>query len=63
MHSDTCTRSDLDQLIALNRDYVDSVQRGDVARFDAILAEDFRARTLTDRWSTSDSSWSRPRGL
>lgn len=41
MHSETGTRSDLDQLIALNGDYVDSVQRGDVARFDAILAEDF----------------------
>lgn len=41
MHSETGTRSDLDQLIALNRDYVDSVQRGDVARFDAILADDF----------------------
>jgi len=34
-------RGDLEQLIALNRDYVDSVQRGDVTRFDAILAEDF----------------------
>jgi ketosteroid isomerase-like protein len=34
-------RTDLDQLIALNRDYVNSVQRGDVKRFDAILAEDF----------------------
>jgi len=34
-------RGDLEQLVALNRDYVDSVQRGDVTRFDAILAEDF----------------------
>jgi ketosteroid isomerase-like protein len=33
--------ADLEQLVALNRDYVDSVQRGDVARFDEILAEDF----------------------
>jgi ketosteroid isomerase-like protein len=32
---------DLDQLIALNRDYVDSVQRGDVARFRQILSDDF----------------------
>jgi ketosteroid isomerase-like protein len=32
---------DLDRLTALNRAYVDSVQRGDVARFDQILAEDF----------------------
>lgn len=41
MHSDTPAPSDFDQLIALNRDYVDSVQHGDVARFDLILAEDF----------------------
>ena len=41
MYSETGTRSDLDQLMALNRDYVDSVQRGNVARFDVILAEDF----------------------
>lgn len=32
---------DLDQLTALNRDYVDSVQRGDVARFRQILSDDF----------------------
>lgn len=41
MHSDSAAPSDFDQLIALNRDYVDSVQHGDVARFDMILAEDF----------------------
>jgi ketosteroid isomerase-like protein len=35
------TRSDLDVLLGLNRDYVDSVQRGDVARFEQILAGDF----------------------
>ena len=28
-------------LLALNADYVNSVQRGDVRRFDAILADDF----------------------
>src|SRR5260370_15344088 len=33
--------SDLDTLIALNRDYIHSVQHGDVRRFDEILAEDF----------------------
>jgi ketosteroid isomerase-like protein len=33
--------SDLEQLSALNRDYVAAVQNGDVARFDAILAADF----------------------
>jgi len=32
---------DLEQLLALNRDYIDSVQRGDAGRFDEILADDF----------------------
>ncbi len=41
MESDTTTRTDLAQLIRLNRDYVDSVQHGDVRRFQEILAEDF----------------------
>src|SRR5712671_3663736 len=40
-NTDTATRSDLDTLTALNRDYIHSVQHGDVQRFDAILAEDF----------------------
>jgi ketosteroid isomerase-like protein len=33
--------SDHDTLVGLNRDYIDSVQRGDVRRFDQILADDF----------------------
>ncbi len=33
--------SDLDELAMLNRDYIASVQGGDVARFDQILADDF----------------------
>ena len=33
--------SDLGTLLALNGDYVDSVQRGDAERFDEILADDF----------------------
>src|SRR2546426_12002503 len=41
MNTDTTTRSDLDALTALNRDYIHSVQHGDVQRFDEILAEDF----------------------
>ena len=41
MHLDTAARADLELLMALNRDYVSSVQHGDVERFDAILAEDF----------------------
>jgi ketosteroid isomerase-like protein len=32
---------DLDELSRLNRDYIRSVQQGDVRRFDEILAEDF----------------------
>jgi Domain of unknown function (DUF4440) len=41
MKIDTTTRSDLDALIALNRDYIHSVQHGDVQQFDEILAADF----------------------
>ena len=40
MKTDT-TQSDLDALTGLNRDYIHSVQHGDVQRFDEILAEDF----------------------
>ena len=41
MNTETATRSDLNALTALNRDYIHSVQHGDVQRFDEILAEDF----------------------
>lgn len=45
--------SDLDQLRALNRDYIDSVQNSDVRRFEQILAADFHCSnpdgTLVDR--------------
>jgi len=46
-------QSDVDTLIALNRDYVNSVQTSDVHRFQQILAEDFLCSnpdgTLIDR--------------
>ena len=42
MKTETATRSDdLDALTAFNRDYIHSVQHGDVRRFDEILAADF----------------------
>lgn len=41
MSSTTASRSDLDVLLDLNRDYISSVQNGDVQRFDEILADDF----------------------
>ena len=41
MKTETATRRDLDELTALNRDYIHSVQHGDVRRFDEILAADF----------------------
>jgi ketosteroid isomerase-like protein len=41
MDADTTGRADLDALLALNDDYIRSVQDGDVRRFDEILAEDF----------------------
>ena len=43
MRSDTAERTDLDALLALNDDYIRSVQEGDVRCFDKILAEDFLA--------------------
>src|SRR3979409_708584 len=45
--------NDIDELTALNRDYVASVQNCDVKRFDEILAEDFYCsnpdKSLVDR--------------
>jgi ketosteroid isomerase-like protein len=35
------SESDLETLLRLNRDYIQSVQASDVRRFDEILAEDF----------------------
>ena len=52
---------DIEVLTALNRDYIGSVQNGDVRRFDEILAADFLCSNPTDRWSTRRSSSSRPR--
>jgi len=47
------SQSDVDTLIALNLDYVNSVQNSDVKRFDEILAQDFFCSnpdgTLVDR--------------
>jgi ketosteroid isomerase-like protein len=37
----TVSKNDLDTLMDLNRDYIQSVQHGDVRRFDEILADDF----------------------
>src|SRR5262245_17760550 len=39
------SKSDLDTLHALNRDYIRSVQTSDVRRFDEILADDFLCST------------------
>lgn len=41
MATATDTRTDLETLLALNRDYITSVQTSDVRRFDEILADDF----------------------
>ncbi|HEY3059477.1 MAG TPA: nuclear transport factor 2 family protein [Chloroflexota bacterium] len=43
MHADSSAATDFEQLSALNQDYIDSVQHGDVARFEHILADDFLA--------------------
>jgi ketosteroid isomerase-like protein len=37
----TASKTELETLDALNRDYIQSVQRGDVRRFEEILADDF----------------------
>jgi hypothetical protein len=37
----TQTAADLEMLQALNRDYIDSVQGGNVSRFNELLAEDY----------------------
>ena len=42
MQTDAATSADLDTLLQLNTDYIDAVQNSDVARFDQILAADFR---------------------
>jgi ketosteroid isomerase-like protein len=41
MGTNTAARSDHETLVALNRDYIASVQHGDVQRFEEILADDF----------------------
>jgi len=41
MGSATASKSELDVLLDLNRDYIRSVQDGDVQRFEEILADDF----------------------
>ena len=50
---DATSASDLEVLTRLNRDYIRSVQNGDVRRFDEILAADFRCSnpdgSLVDR--------------
>ena len=41
METKVASRTDLETLLDLNRDYIRSVQDSDVQRFDEILAEDF----------------------
>ena len=41
MQTNANAQRDVDTLTALNRDYVASVQKGDVKRFEEILADDF----------------------
>ena len=40
-HMDVASKADHETLLALNRDYIRSVQSSDVRRFDEILADDF----------------------
>ena len=53
MHSQSSMPNDLEVLTRLNADYITSVQKGDVTRFNEILADDFLCSmadgTLVDR--------------
>lgn len=53
MSESAISASDIEALTSLNRDYIRSVQNGDVRRFDEILAADFRCSnpdgSLVDR--------------
>ena len=53
VHSQSSMPNDLDVLTKLNADYITSVQKGDVKRFNEILADDFLCSmadgTLVDR--------------
>ena len=45
MQTNANSQRDLDMLTALNRDFVGSVQKGDVKRLDEIFADDFMVST------------------
>ena len=53
MRAATADKTDIDELLAINHDYIHSVQTSNAVRFDEILAEDFRCSnpdgTLIDR--------------
>ncbi len=53
--------NDIDELTALNLDFVASAQNSDVRRFDEILARSSIAQNPTNRWSIAPPSLSRPR--
>ena len=55
MQTNANAQRDLDTLTALNRDYTASVQKGDVKRFEEILADDFMGSFRTARCSTRPS--------
>jgi hypothetical protein len=61
LKTDAATQTDIDALTALNRDYIQSVQNGDVRRFDEILADDFLCSNPDGLWSTRVSFLHRPR--
>src|SRR6266446_4720946 len=60
MKTDAAARSDVDALTALNRDYIRSVQHGDVQRFEEILAEDFLCSNPDGSLVNKKQSWHRP---
>ena len=53
--------NDIDELTALNLDFVASVQNSDVRRFDESWRRSSIAQIPTNRWSIAPPSLSRPR--
>ena len=48
MQTNANAQRDLDTLTALNLDFFTSVQKGDVKRFEEILADDFMSSQIAD---------------
>jgi hypothetical protein len=66
VRANTIAGREIEDLLALNREYIDSIQHRDAARFEEILAEDFlcsnasgeqRHGRYTDVWQRRAGTW------